>query len=128
MFPEIYENRPIRGSYHFAFAFQKSNLIAIGINRPEKVDARALEFARRFNLKEKIKFPYLHSEEHLISRLISMGKLSPSLNIVVLRLNKFGQFGMSKPCKSCSTVLEAYGLNRIWYSDENGDIICLDRI
>lgn len=122
MFPEIYRTRPIKGSYHWAMAYDGNKLIAVGINKPERVDARALEFARRFNLKEKLKFPYLHSEEHLIARLIGMDKLSPSLNIVVIRMNKFGELGNSKPCENCSVLLTAYGLNRIWYSDEIGEI------
>lgn len=123
MFPEIYATREKRGSYHFALAWERSTLIAAGVNRPERTDAKALEFAKRFHLKEKLDWPMLHAEEAMLSRLIALDKLHHSLNIVVLRLNKFGVFGMSKPCENCSIILQAYGLNKIWYSDEKGNVV-----
>lgn len=90
---------------------------------PQRTDARALKIAQRLNLKDKIEYPYLHSEEHLIAKLIGMSKLDSSLNIVNLRLNKFGEFGMSRPCSNCISILECYGLNRIYWSDSEGNII-----
>ncbi len=123
IFPEIYANRSKKGSYHFCLAYERNKLIAVGVNVPERTDARALRLAKRLNLQDKVQYPYLHAEESLIARLISLNKLANSLNIVVLRLNKFGKFGQSKPCPSCQTVLKAYGLSKIYWSDSDGKII-----
>lgn len=123
IFPEIYASRTKKGSYHFAIAYERNKMIAVGLNMPERTDSRALKIAQRLNLKDKIEYPYLHSEEHLIAKLIGMNKLDSSLNIVVLRLNKFGEFGMSRPCDNCCSVLNAYGLNRIYWSNSEGKIV-----
>ncbi len=123
IFPEIYASRTKKGSYHFAIAYERSKMIAVGVNVPERTDARALRLAKRLNLPDKVQYPYLHAEESLVARLISLNKLANSLNIVVLRLNKFGEFGQSKPCLNCQTVLRAYGLTRIYWSDSDGQII-----
>ncbi len=125
LFPSIYNSRPKKGSFHFALGLERSKIVAVGLNRNDKVNAKALEFARKLGLTHKLKFPYLHSEEDLIGKLIGMDRLSPSLKIVVLRLNRFGVLGESKPCPSCTEVLKAYSLNRVWYSTSNGGIIQL---
>jgi len=124
IFPSIYETRPVRGSYHFSLAYLRNNLIAIGLNKPEKENAKAFRFAKQFGLTEKLKFPFIHSEEDLVGKLIGMDKLSSSLNIVILRMNKFGVLGESKPCKNCATILKAVGLTRLFWSDSNGEICC----
>lgn len=123
IFPHIYQSRTKRGSYHFAMAFLRNKMIAVGWNQPEQVNAKAFTIARRFHLQEKITFPYVHAEEHLVGKLIGMDKLSPSLNIIVLRINKFGKLGNSIPCSNCSRVLASYGLTRIWCSNSLGEIV-----
>lgn len=125
VFPDVYETRSVRGSYHWAFAYKRNALVAVGLNRPEQMDARALKFARKLNLREKMNYPFIHAEESLISRLISLDKLDNSLNIVVLRLNVRGELQMSKPCTNCEQILQAYGLSRIYYSTSTGEVVRL---
>ena len=123
LFPEIYDAREKKGSFHCAVALDRSKIIAVGWNKPEKEDARAFYFARKFALQSKLTFKFLHAEECLIGRLIGMNKLSSSLNIVVLRINRWLELGNSRPCPNCDILLKAYSLNRIWYSTSSGEII-----
>jgi deoxycytidylate deaminase len=122
IFPEIYENRSIKGSYHFSLAYDRNKLIAVGVNKPDKINAKAYKTARQFGLTEKLIYPMIHAEENMISRLLSLDKLSSSLNILVIRMNKFYNLCSSKPCPNCDVILKAYGLNRIWYSNSEGGI------
>ncbi len=122
IFPGVYNSRAKRGSYHFCLGFRRNTLLAIGLNKPERMDSKAFQFARKLGLKSKIAYPYLHSEESLISRLISLDEIDNSINIVSLRLNKFGELGNSAPCANCKIILSAYGFNRVYYSDKEGRI------
>lgn len=122
VFPSIYENREKKGSFHCSFAYSKNRLIAIGLNQNEKVNCKSYKLARRHNLLHRINFPYLHSEEALIARLIAMDKISPSTKIVVLRMNRFLELKNSRPCPHCRLLLSAYGLNRVWFSNQFGKI------
>jgi hypothetical protein len=104
--------------FHFAFGFNKSKLLAIGQNNPEKTHPQALMLARRFNTD--IEHPYLHAETDLISRLWGKHYIDGSLKIVVLRLNKRGELRCSKPCEKCSQILNSLGIYKIWWSEDNG--------
>lgn len=104
--------------FHFAFGFKKSRLLAIGQNNPEKTHPQALMLAKRFNTDTE--HPYLHAETDLISRLWGKHYIDNSLKMVVIRLNKHGQLRCSKPCDKCGQILEALGITKVWWSDDNG--------
>lgn len=125
IFDNVYNNKPRYRSYHFSIALERSKIIAVGLNNPIQPSPKALRFAMQLGLTSKRTFPFIHSEEDVVSKLIGMDKLSSSLNIVVIRLNKYGLLGDSLPCESCQSVLKAYGLNNIWYSTKKGEILSL---
>lgn len=104
--------------FHFAFGYKKNKLLAIGQNNPEKTHPQALIFAKRFNTDPE--HPYLHAETDLISRLWGKYYIDNSLKIVVIRLNKRGELRCSRPCEKCSHVLNALGITKIWWSENNG--------
>jgi len=104
--------------FHFAFGFKKNRLLAIGQNNPEKTHTQALMLSQRFNLN--IEHPYLHAETDLISRLWGRHYIDSSLKMVVLRLNKRGQLRCSKPCEKCEQIISALGINKLWWSIDNG--------
>jgi hypothetical protein len=104
--------------FHFAFGYKKNKLLAIGQNNPEKTHTQALLLAKRFNTDTD--HPYLHAETDLISRLWGKHYIDNSLKIVVVRLNKRGQLRCSKPCDQCDYILKALGINKIWWSIDNG--------
>jgi len=43
-------------------------------------------------------------------------------SIVVIR-HKNGKLTMSKPCKNCISFMKTLGIKKIYYSNENGNII-----
>ena len=49
--------------------------------------------------------------------------LRRKLEIVVIRVNRFGCLVNSKPCSSCLYYLRLYGVRNIYYSDDDGEII-----
>lgn len=104
--------------FHFAFGYKKSKLLAIGQNNPEKTHTQALLLAKRFNTDTD--HPYLHAETDLISRLWGKYYVDSSLKMVIIRLNKRGELRCSKPCERCEHIIKALGINKVWWSTENG--------
>ena len=48
-----------------------------------------------------------------------------NISIFVIRVNGNGELKMSKPCKHChSYILSSSNIKKVYYSDENGNIVC----
>ena len=122
LFPQTYEERNGYRTYHFAFGWCKNTLLAIGQNRPNAPSGRALKFAKKFNNTQAIKYPFLHAEVDLISRLWGRFYINSKLKVVVIRLNRFGELQNSKPCTNCSSILNALDVNKVWWSTAKGKI------
>jgi len=122
LFPRAYEERSGYRTYHFAFGWYKNTLLAIGQNRPDAPSGKALKFAKRFNNSETIKYPFLHAEVDLISRLWGRHYINNKLKVVVIRLNRFGEMQNSKPCSSCSNILNCLDVNKVWWSTKDGRV------
>jgi deoxycytidylate deaminase len=45
------------------------------------------------------------------------------MDIVVIRQTN-GHLIMSKPCKHCILYLKNIGIKRVYYSDNNGNLVC----
>lgn len=119
LLPRAKEYRSTKNKFfHFAFGYHKNKLIAIGQNNPEKTNAKALMLAKRFNLRTD--YPYLHAETDLISRLWGKYYIDSNLSVVVIRLNKRGELRNSKPCERCREILECLGINKLYWSVNNG--------
>lgn len=104
--------------FHFAFAYKKNKLLAIGQNNPEKTHTQALRLAQRFNINSK--YPYLHAETDLISRLWGKHYIDNNLSMVVIRLNKNGKLRNSKPCDRCQKIINALDITDIIWSIDGG--------
>lgn len=119
LLPKAKSNRNSSNKFfHFAFGYHKNNLLAIGQNNPEKTHTQALRLAQRFNTDTK--YPYLHAETDLISRLWGKYYIDSSLTVVLVRLNKKGQLRNSKPCEKCHKILDALGIEKLHWSTNNG--------
>ena len=123
LFPEIYDTKKKYRTFHFSFAWKKNRLISIGINNPFNVSSKAFKFAQIFGTKKQLKYPYLHAEIDMISRMWGKTRVDGNIKVVVLRLNKNGKLKNSKPCKSCSSILEELSVDDIWWSDSTGSIV-----
>lgn len=119
LLPKAKQSRNTKNKFfHFAFGYKKNRLLAIGQNNPEKTHPQALILSKRFNTK--LEHPYLHAETDLISRLWGKHYIDDTLKMVIVRLNKQGELRCSKPCERCQQIINALGITKIWWSDENG--------
>jgi hypothetical protein len=119
LLPKAKEDRNTKNKFfHFAFGYKRNKLLAIGQNSPEKTHTRALVLAKRFNTD--LEYPHFHAETDLISRLWGKHYIDNSLKMVVVRLNKRGELRCSQPCDRCNMVIQSLGINKIWWSLDNG--------
>ena len=122
LFPPIYNQKKRYRTYHFSFAWKKNKLLSIGQTIPHQPSGKALKFAKMFKTPKTIKYPYLHSEVDMISKLWGKTRVDGNIKVVSLRVNRFGKLCNSKPCKSCSTILSALDISDIWWSNSDGKI------
>lgn len=117
-------NKLIR-CYHYSAAFDGSKLIAFTQNNPIKTHTGAYRIGEDFNLPKYKEHPFYHAESHLISKLLDRyNSIDPNWSVCVLRINRQGLILGSKPCINCSKLLNAVGLNQVYYSDDNGNFVC----
>ena len=128
LFPTCYAKRVRYQTFHFAFLWKKNRLISIGQNRVDKPSAKALYFAKRFNVEKQKKYPYIHAEISAIQKVWSKVYIDNSISMVVLRLSRDETFQNSKPCKGCWTILSALGIDDVCWSDASGNIVSGDTI
>ena len=125
LFPQRYENATSHKAFHFAFLWKKNRLISIGQNCADKPCAKALYFAKRFKTKHRIKYPYIHAEINALQKDWGREQIDNSFSLVSLRVSRGCVLRNAKPCRDCQTVLSAIGVDDIWWSDKNGDILCV---
>jgi hypothetical protein len=119
LLPRAKECRDTKNKFfHFAFGYKKNKLIGIGQNNPEKTHTQALILAKRF--KTDLKYPYLHAETDLISRLWGKQYIDGSMKMVLVRLNKHGKLRNSKPCARCAKIIKALGITDVYWSTDDG--------
>jgi len=118
LFPSTYSLRSKYQTFHFAFIYKRNTLLSIGQNSYE-FNNKALKFANLYGVQEKRKYPSLHAEISAISKIFDREYIDNSMKMVVIRLNKMGELRNSKPCPACQSVIDALGIERIWYSEKN---------
>lgn len=122
IFPEVYYNQKSHNvNYHFAFGYCRNKLIKIGINDYAPSN-KARKLGEIFGVNHYKKWPYLHAEIDLISKLLGWYHIDSSLKVVVVRLNKFHALQMSKPCPNCTSILKALNISEVYWSDREGNI------
>ena len=73
----------------------------------------------------------MHAEMDIIRKLppLKFKAKKTNINLIVIRVDKFGLLKNSTPCSMCikymerTNVLTSYKINNIYYSDQNGNII-----
>jgi len=107
--------------YHFSAAFDGTKLICFTQNNPIKTHAGAYRIGEDYNLPKYKEFPFFHSESRLIDKLLNKYNIiDPNWKIVVMRINRRGIILGSKPCENCNKLLNAVGLNTVYYSLDCG--------
>ena len=86
--------------------FRKKNILAFGHNH---ILRSTKHLQSRFQ-----RWPgSVHAE---VATIISARTNLSKSSILVVRVNKTGQFGLSKPCKHCMSYIQFVGIRKIWYS------------
>lgn len=99
-------------------------MICFTKNNPIKTNTKAYRIGEQFNLPKYKEFPFVHAESHLISKLLdTYNTIDTNWSIVVMRINRRGLILGSKPCDNCTKLLNAVGLETIYYSTDDGDFI-----
>jgi len=108
--------------WHYCGCFDGNRLIGFAQNNPVKTHAGAYRIGSNFNLPKYKEYPYFHSESHLVSKLLDRyNTIDSNWSVVVMRINRRGLILGSKPCENCDKLLNAVGLNNIYYSTDDGD-------
>lgn len=102
---------PVGGAKIASAVFYKNRIISIGTNR-RKSDPLQKSFAKN---EHSI---YYHAEVDAIKKALRIIKLSQLEKCIlyVCRVNKKGEWAMSKPCSGCSSCIEAFGIDKIVYT------------
>ena len=110
--------------WHYSACFDGTKMICFTQNNPIKTHTGAYRIGEDFNLSKYKEYPYYHSESRLISKLLDKyNTIDPNWSIVVLRINRKGLILGSKPCENCNKLLNAVGLNTVYYSTDDGNFI-----
>jgi deoxycytidylate deaminase len=104
-----------RASFHYAFAIKKNRIIAIGKNKPDNPSIKAQNLGYTYNIAKWKVYPYLHAESDLIIKL-DQKDINRHLEILSLRINRYGEFRLAKPCVNCQSLLDQLNINKIHWS------------
>lgn len=113
---------PTHGDYrcrHASFILYRDKIMSIGINHPNKTHPRNLQFGYRNKRNQPINnIIGIHSE---LAAVIKLGRQDLNeLDIVNTRIDRNNQLALAKPCVGCQDMLKQLGINRIFYSGNNG--------
>ena len=109
---------------HYSACFDGTKMICFTQNNPIKTHAGAYRIGENFNLPKYKEHPFYHAESHLISKLLDKyNTIDPNWSVVVMRINRKGLILGSKPCENCNKLLNAVGLQDIYYSTDDGNFI-----
>ena len=110
--------------WHYSACFDGTKMICFTQNNPIKTHAGAYRIGENFNLPKYKEHPFYHAESHLISKLLDKyNTIDPNWSVVVMRINRKGLILGSKPCENCNKLLNAVGLQDIYYSTDDGNFI-----
>lgn len=86
---------------------KKGRVVSVGYNQMDKTHPR-----------QQSKYPFLHAETHSLIGL--RYEETVGCDLYVVRIDREGKLKNAKPCASCMNVIEAAGIRRIYYTDEDG--------
>lgn len=113
-----YKDIPNAKNKHMSFIVQRSNIITIGFNDYQKTHPISRNL--------KYKFDAMHSELDAFLKVRWSNIDLSKCELINIRINRFGELRMAKPCKRCLHFLKLLNFQRIWYSSWNGDFYLLE--
>jgi deoxycytidylate deaminase len=112
---------PVGRGKHAAAIVYKNEIMSLGIN-----SKKTHPIQRRFNFREDQL--YMHAESDVIVKTIRKygAELLTSASLYVMRM-KYGCShkrtmvrGLSKPCRGCMSMIAAFDIPKVYYSDNYG--------
>lgn len=98
---------------------KRGNILAIGKNSYEKTHPYMYNFAKKIEGKNTKKI-FLHAE---IDAIIKCRNLEDAYKIEVFRINKEGNYVISKPCPICFSAILETNIQVIGYVNENNEYV-----
>ena len=77
--------------------------------------------AERIDTRHSLQFFTIHAEANAIRRAVNKGIDVRGATIYVTRTGSQSQ--LSRPCADCQKLIEEYGIRKVVYTDEEGNII-----
>lgn len=96
---------------------RKGNLLSTGFNSYTKSHPRQYLYNKNFN-PTKI---FIHAE---IDALVRCRGIPHTL--VISRIGKDGKVRLAKPCKGCYNAIKDVKIQRVFYTNDNGELVLLD--
>lgn len=106
---------------HVAFLLRGNKIISVGVNSN-----------RSHPLAKRLKAPrFTESQCAELNVCLKIGLNHRDslpdfslLTMIVVRVRKCGKLGMSKPCIGCQHLIRQCGFKDVYYSNENGELVC----
>lgn len=96
-------------AYHVSFLVRGKRIESIGVNSPRKTHSLSKSFGQ-----------YTHSEVHSIVKYRGWVSDIPKCDLYNVRVDKHNVVCNSRPCLSCQKVIEAFGVRRVYYTNDQG--------
>ena len=110
---ELLKDLPKGKNRHLSFLVKKKIILAIGANNYYKTHPLAKHYNYRYNV--------IHSEFAALCGFKNVKDLPDKCFMVNIRINKFEELKMAKPCKKCQRLLRNFGIQTVYYSTSNGE-------
>lgn len=95
---------------------KRGMLLSVGWNSYSKTHPRQAHWAKVVNRPLAV---YLHAESMAIFRL-RPSQQKKAYRIEIARFAENGEPRIAKPCEICSKIIEAYGIQEVVYSTDEG--------
>lgn len=123
MIPNAFESKLIRMSRelfhvpvgphkHFSYIVHKNNILSVGFNNTQKTHPFACKFKHPYNT--------IHSELNAIKKMRYPLEILEDCSIYNVRLGQSKHVRLSKPCEKCYNMLMYFNINKIFYTDNDG--------
>lgn len=63
----------------------------------------------------------IHAELSIFEKIPK--RIAKGMDIIVIRINKGSQLKNSRPCKDCINELQRIGIRKVYYSNDDGNIV-----
>lgn len=101
MAKDLKKTNPFRCK-HFSFIVQRSNILAVGQNQQWQTHPIAQEFGHKFSS--------VHSELDAWIKIRHRNVDLSKCRLINVRINRFEDVKISRPCVCCSNLLQSFGL------------------